>query len=104
MPSTDVTITGGNTIGEVYGGCYGADVTTGGTDVKIRGGIIGKVFGGNNSSGTITGDISVDVNKTSSCTMQINEVYGGGNLAASAAGTVAIGCTGTGEGEYIDYV
>ena len=104
VSSTDVTITGGNTIGEVYGGCYGANVTTGGTDVKIRGGIIDKVFGGNNSSGTITGAIAVNINKTGTCTMQIDEVYGGGNVAASAAGTITIGCTGTGEGEYIDYV
>jgi len=94
VPSTDVTITGGNAIGEVYGGCFGANVTTDGTDVKIRGGKIGKVFGGNNSSGTITGDISVNVNKTSTCDMIVGEVYSGGNLAPSAAGTVTVGCTG----------
>ena len=104
VEGTDVTVYGGNTIGEVYGGCYGADVTDYGTDVKIRGGKIGKVFGGNNASGSVTGAISVDVNKdgdsdpdgsATACNMIIGEVYGGGNLAASEAGTITIGCTGT---------
>ena len=104
VEGTDVTVYGGNTIGEVYGGCYGADVTDYGTDVKIRGGKIGKVFGGNNASGSVTGAISVDVNKdgdsdpngtATACNMIIGEVYGGGNFAASEAGTITIGCTGT---------
>lgn len=97
VAGTDVTIYGGNEIGNVFGGCYGADVTTSGTLVKIYGGKIGKVFGGSNSSGTITGAISVTVNKTTetghnSCNIDIAEVYGGGNMAASSAGTLNIGC------------
>ena len=96
---TDVTIYGGNTIGNVFGGCYGADVTDDGTDVKIHGGTILKVFGGNNQSGEISGDIQVNVNKQTeeehaSCPMKIDEVYGGGNVAGSAAGSITIGCTG----------
>lgn len=99
VKGTDVTIYGGNTIGNVFGGCYGADVTTDGTDVKIYGGTILKVFGGNNQSGTITGDIQVNVDKQTeaghaSCPMKIEEVYGGGNVAESAAGEITIGCTG----------
>ena len=107
VKGTDVTIYGGNTIGNVFGGCYGADVTADGTDVKIHGGTIGEVYGGNNASGTVTGAISVNVNKQpetqngTACAMHIGEVYGGGNLAASQAGTITIGCTGTGDDEGI---
>ena len=99
VASTDVTVYGGNTIGYVFGGCYGANVTTDGTNVKIYGGTIDHVFGGNNQSGTVTGAIAVTVNKQtesgqSSCPMKIGEVYGGGNVAAGQAGTINIGCTG----------
>lgn len=104
---TDVTVYGGNTIGNVFGGCYGANVTTDGTDVKIHGGTIGEVYGGNNASGTVTGTINVNVNKQAedpngtACAMHINEVYGGGNLADSQAGNITIGCTGAGDTEGI---
>ena len=107
---TNVTIYGGDTIGNVYGGCYGADVTKYGTQVNIHGGTIGSVFGGNNESGTITGEIQVNVNKQtepgddkSSCEMHIARVYGGGNHADSKAGSINIGCTGN-RGEGIDTV
>ena len=111
--ATDVTIYGGNTIGNVFGGCYGANVTgEAGTDVKIYGGTILKVFGGNNHSGTIAGTLNVTVDKqgdsdengtSTACDMHITEVYGGGNLAASHAGSIAVNCTG-GEGEGIEYL
>ena len=113
VAGTDVTIYGGNTIDNVFGGCYGANVTTSGTNVKIYGGTIGHVYGGNNQSGTITGSIAVNVNKQAdtdpngsgtACEMHVTEVYGGGNVAASNAGTITIGCTGTGVTEGIDYV
>ena len=107
VKGTVVTVYGGR-IGNVFGGGYGASVTSDGTDVNIYGGAIGYVFGGNNQSGTVTGQISVDVDKQtetghSPCEMHIGEVYGGGNLAASQAGTVTIGCTGTAT-EGIEYV
>lgn len=101
VEGTNVTVYGGNTIGDVYGGCYGADVTDYGTDVKIRGGKIGRVFGGNNQSGSVTGNIKVDIDKQiepgdghTLCDMIIGEVYGGGNEASSQAGAITIGCTG----------
>ena len=112
VTGTDVTIYGGNTIGTVFGGGNGAgegnpgaNITSGGTDVKIYGGTIGKVFGGSNAKGTITGTIKVTINKTTetghdACRMDIGEVYGGGNMAASQAGSITIGCTGN-EGEGI---
>ena len=107
---TNVTIYGGDTIGNVFGGCNAASVTKYGTQVNIHGGTIGSVFGGNNQSGTITGDIRVNVNKQtepgdgkSPCEMHIARVYGGGNHADSKAGHISIGCTG-GENEGIDTV
>ncbi len=101
--NTNVTIYGGNKIGNVFGGGNGtvsAANVSGNTDVKIYGGTIGSVYGGSNTRGTIDGTINVLVNKTSSCAMHIDEVYGGGNMAPSNAGNVTIGCTGD-EGEGI---
>ena len=92
---TDVTVEAGNRIGNVYGGCYGANVTTNGTKVNIKGGTIEHVYGGNNQSGTITGAIRVRAHKDSDCPMKIGELYGGGNMAASNVGSIDIGCTGT---------
>lgn len=109
VAGTDVTVYGG-TITNVYGGCYGANVTTSGTDVKIYGGTITKVFGANNSSGNVSGNISVNIEKqgdsdpngtSSAQDMHIAEVYGGGNEAPSSAGTITVGCTGTGPTEGI---
>ena len=111
--NTDVTIYGGNKIGNVFGGGNGqvepANIS-GNTNVKIYGGTIGKVFGGSNSQGNIGGTINVTVVKqagdsdpdgsSTACAMHIDEVYGGGNMAASNAGNISIGCTG-GEGEGI---
>jgi hypothetical protein len=94
VTGTNVTIEGGNKIGNVFGGCYGANVTTSGTKVNVKGGTIGKVFGGNNQSGSITGAIKVRVNKDGTCPLKIGELYGGGNVAASAVGSIDIGCTG----------
>lgn len=101
--NTEVTIYGGNKIGNVFGGGNGtvsAANVSGNTDVKIYGGTIGSVYGGSNTRGTIDGTINVLVNKTGSCAMHIDEVYGGGNMAPSNAGNVTIGCTGD-EGEGI---
>jgi hypothetical protein len=112
--NTDVTIYGGNKIGNVFGGGNGtvtAANVSGDTNVKIYGGTIGRVFGGSNSRGNIGGTINVTVTKggeadtdpdgsSTACAMHIDEVYGGGNMAASNAGNITIGCTGD-EGEGI---
>ena len=106
VAGTDITVWGGNTIGYVFGGGNGAgqgnpgaNVGSGGTNVKIRGGSIDHVFGGGNMKGTISGDIIVNINKQAEeghedCTMNIGEVYGGGNQAPSSAGEITIVCTG----------
>ena len=107
VAATDVTVYGSDTIGYVFGGGNGQGVAadfemvSGNVNAKIRGGKITHVFGGNNTSGKITGSVTLNVDKqtesvsASSCDMKIGEVYGGGNLAAGNAGTITIGCTGT---------
>ena len=99
VKTTNVTIWGGNVIGNVFGGGHGykdgagADVE-GDVNVAIKGGTIKKVFGGSNSKGNISGTIKLDINKDGDCDMRIGEVYGGGNEADGNAGTLTIGCTG----------
>ena len=108
VAATDVTIWGGDKIGNVFGGGNGtvtAANVNGNAVTKIYGGTIGSVFGGSNSQGTISGDIRVTVNKqdgdtdpdgsSTACDMIIGELYGGGNKAASNVGSITIGCTGT---------
>ena len=99
VKTTNVTIWGGDVIGNVFGGGHGykdgagADVE-GDVKVAIKGGTIKKVFGGSNSKGNISGTIKLDINKDGDCDMRIGEVYGGGNEANGNAGTLTIGCTG----------
>lgn len=104
VSATDVTIYGGNVIGNVFGGGNGtvtAANVTGNTNLKIYGGTILNVFGGSNSQGTIGGTINVTVEaqadtdaegSSDACPMNIGSVYGGGNMAASAVGNISIGC------------
>jgi len=68
-------------IGTVYGGANQANV---GNDITllITGGIVENVFGGNNTSGNIDGDITVNVEwNNAGCDNYLGYVYGGGNLA-----------------------
>ena len=102
VTGTSVTIDGG-TIGMVFGGGHGdknanpqkeANVT-GTSSMTVTGGTIDKVFATSNSKGTI-GSASVTVNKgNNSGDLKIKELYGGGNEAEGALGTITIGNTGT---------
>lgn len=101
VSATNVTINGG-TIGDVFGGGNGAVAAAnvaGATGLAIHGGTINRVFAGGNTSGTIGTNSGVTIDHTSSCNQSINEVYGGGNLAAGNAGTIAIGCTAVNIGD-----
>ena len=102
VAGTNVTIYGGDSIGYVFAGGNGtvseANVT-GNVLLNIHGGVIRHVFGGNNTSGTIGGTITVNVAKQTEaghdpCPMKIGEVFSGGNMANSQAGSITIGCTG----------
>lgn len=66
-------------IGTVYGGANRADITTDIT-LDIHNGMINRVFGGNNNSGAINGDIQVNIDSTGNC-WYVGEVYGGGDHA-----------------------
>ena len=111
VSATDVTIYGGNVIGNVFGGGNGESGTAanvnGNTNVKIYGGSILNVYGGSNSKGTIGGQINVTIDSQgetggSACSMNIGNIYGGGNMAPSNAGNLNIVCTG--DGGHIDNI
>lgn len=101
VAATDVTIWGGNVIGNVFGGGNGtvsaADVT-GDANTTIHGGRILNVYGGSNSEGNIGGTIKLNINSQAEpdkdlCNMNIDNVYGGGNLADMAGNiNVTLGC------------
>ena len=67
-------------VGALYGGAMNADIDH---DIilNINGGKYHQVFGGNKSSGTIYGSIKVNIEKTTDCTLEIDELYGCGNNA-----------------------
>jgi len=74
-------------IGALYGGANQANVS-GNISLTINSGIIANVFGGNNTSGAISGTITVNVEKTdesNTCGWYLGNVYGGGNLATYSA-------------------
>ena len=102
VKGTQVTVNGG-TVGRVFGGGHGDNTpgnekvanVKGNDTVIITGGTIGKVFAGSNLNGNIEGRVGLYINKgDNSCDMKIGQVYGGGNLAASKAGKINVGCTG----------
>ena len=112
VPATNVTINGGTIAHDVYAGGHGdkaslnqgddtshSDKTanvSGNAQVVVTGGTINRVFGGSNTNGSIQGTNSITVEKgANSCDLHINELYGGGNLAAGKAGSISIGCTGS---------
>ena len=110
VAATDVTIWGGDVIGNVFGGGNGTVIAAnvnGNASTKIYGGTILNVYGGSNSQGSINGTINVEVisqgeNGSAPCTMNIENIYGGGNQADSQVGNISIGCTG--DGGYIENV
>lgn len=91
--SVSLTIKGG-TIGRVFGGSKGdlsslggvhSDVSagiSGNVTLTLNGGTIGAAFGGSNINGTIGGGITVTVmdSNFTNCGLQIDSVFGAGNL------------------------
>ena len=65
----------------VYGGAKDANVK-GGVDLVVTSGHFSKVFGGNDTSGTIQGPITVTIEETGCEPVTIDELYLGGNNAA----------------------
>lgn len=92
VSSTDLTINGGM-IGKAFGGGYGADVNNN-VSLKIHGGRILKAFGGNDSGGEVKGNISILVSQAgyteSTCPIDMDYLYGGGNNADSKTASMDI--------------
>lgn len=63
---------GGNNISGIIGG----DIT-----LTLKGGTMVNAFGGNNEGGDVKGKISVIVEADGGCPLNIDNVYGGGNMA-----------------------
>lgn len=87
----DVTLNiKGGTFTRVFAGSKGKAGTdpadsaniSGAVTLNIHGGIIDTAFGGSNVNGNIGGLITVNVEDTSSCQLQLAQVYGGGKDAA----------------------
>jgi len=66
-----------------YGGAEAADIQSDVT-LNITNGNFDRVFGGNNVSGTIHGNITVNIEETGCHLITIGQLYGGGNQAAYA--------------------
>lgn len=64
----------------VYGGAKSADIDND-VELTITSGTYGRVFGGNNVSGTINGSITVNVQETGCNPINIGQLYGCGNAA-----------------------
>lgn len=63
---------GGNNISGIIGG----DIT-----LTIKGGTMVNAFGGNNEGGDVRGKISVIMEADGGCPLNVDNVYGGGNMA-----------------------
>ena len=82
----DITlVVDGGTYTKVFGGNNKGGTITGNVTVTFNGGRAEEVYGGCNESGSITGNITVNIDSTNStCPTRfyVENVYGGGNLAA----------------------
>ncbi len=71
----------GSSIENVFGGSLNAKIG-GNITMTIIGGIFDNVFGGNDQSGSIGGNITLNIQETSDCQpILIKNLYGGGNKA-----------------------
>ena len=70
---------------QIFGGGNGevtaANIGLGGVDLTVTGGVIHQLFGGSNSTGTITGNLNIILSNEGICPQEIDEFFGGGNLA-----------------------
>lgn len=101
-------------IGAVYGGANQANIGTSTSPsnitLTINSGMVANVFGGNNTSGTVYGNITVNIDKTTEtddCGWFVGNVFGGGNNASYPGspavniknGTVSLSVFGGGKGQ-----
>ena len=112
VPETDVLVKGAYEIGEVFGGGNGEDsyTTDGGAnwtpnpgaDVNgnattlLKGGYIHDAYGGSNTKGTISGNVSINKSSGGVCTLQVDDLYGAGkNADVEGDLIVVLGCSET---------
>ena len=113
VPETDVLVNGAYEIAEVFGGGNGKDsyttddagtnwVTNPGADVYsnattlLRGGYIHEAYGGSNSKGTISGNVSIDKSSGGDCTLTVEDLYGAGKDADIEGDLIMVmGCSQT---------
>lgn len=96
VPETDVLVNGAYEIGEVFGGGNGKDSYTldgntwtvnpganvnGNATTLLKGGYIHEAYGGSNSRGTISGNVSIDKSSGGDCTLTVEDLYGAGKDA-----------------------
>ena len=67
-------------------GLYG---TGGNVKIILRGGTIGDVFGGCDVNGNVEGRITIIVDSTGTCPLDIDNIFGGGNLASYSPDSAA---------------
>ena len=82
-PANVVLNVRGGELDELYGGNNISGTIYGNVTLNLYGGTINKAFGGNNAGGFIKGSIQVNVEDAeTNCPLNVNTVYGGGNMAA----------------------
>lgn len=69
-----------NKVGALYGGAMNANINNSIT-LNVNGGSYAKVFGGNKTGGSINGSITVNIQETGECQINIDELFGCGNEA-----------------------
>ena len=112
VPETDVLVNGAYEIAEVFGGGNGKDqyttdngttwVSNSGADVNgdattlLKGGYIHEAYGGSNSKGTISGNVSINKSSGGACTLQVDDLYGAGKDADIEGDLIMVmGCSET---------
>ena len=111
--TTTVTLTSGTIHGDLYGGGLGDDtyaaLVKGAVQVTVNGGTVNNVFGCNNENGAPQSTVQVNIEQTGS-SMNVNNVFGGGNLAQYTGdpqvnvknGTVSQNVYGGGKGQLVN--
>ncbi len=112
VPETDVLVMGAYEIENVFGGGNGEDNYTldggatwktnpganvnGNATTLLEGGYIHAGYGGSNSRGTISGNVSIDKSSGGRCTLNVTEIYGAGKDADVEGDLILImGCSET---------
>lgn len=112
VPETNVLVNGAYEIAEVFGGGNGKDQYTldGGTTwltnlganvngnatTLLKGGYIHEAYGGSNSKGTISGNVSIDKSSGGDCDLTVEDLYGAGKDADIEGDLIMVlGCSQT---------